>query len=91
MLQFIKLNKKPLKVSTQSNGKDYFRFKNKKYYLDTFLRVHNNAWFNSENYPDFIHGIRNDYYNSYCFTNLCIEIIEGYEIYVNVYELKKEQ
>ena len=36
-----------------------FWYWNKRYYLDDFVRVHNNPWA-CYSYPDFIHGVQSD-------------------------------
>lgn len=85
-MEFIKLNRKPLKVYETITGKSYFNFQHRRFYLNDFLRIHNNPWFNGKNYPGSIHG----FYNSYYY-NIYIEIIEGYEVYINVYKLKEDK
>ena len=80
---FIKVNKRPLSVKTNKKGM-YFIFKKVRYYLDDFIRTHNNPWL-ADIYPDNIIAVNTSNYNSYC-DPLFIEIIDTFDILVNVYE-----
>lgn len=82
MLQFKKLNKKPLKLYYAMEKGAYFNYKNKRYYINDFIRIHQNTWFNDSNYPGFIHGMQqNEYYKP-----LFIELLDGYDTFINVYQ-----
>ena len=85
-MKFVKLNKKPLTIYESETKGSYFNFNNKRYYMNDFIRVHNNMQFNDSNIPDYIHGISQDYYNP-----LYIQYIPDFNDKVNVYkELIKE-
>lgn len=57
-----------------------FWWNNRRYYLDDFLRCHNNPWV-SDNFPEYIHGYEaNEYYHP-----LFIEIADSGDC-LNVYE-----
>ena len=81
MLQFKKLNKKPLKLYYAMKKGAYFNYKNKRYYINDFIRIRRNPWLNESNYPGFIHGIQNEYYEP-----LFIELLDGYDTFINVYQ-----
>ena len=76
---FIKLNKKRLTVKTNSKGM-FFTLKNRRYYLNDFIRIHCNPWL-KDIYPDKIMAVNTDYYKP-----LFIEIIDTFDTYVNCYE-----
>ena len=86
MDKFIKLNDEPIEIEyvedEHQEERDFtpsFWFNNRRYYLDDFMRTHNNPWI-ADTYPENIHGYESDeYYNP-----LYIELI-GDEA-VNVYK-----
>ena len=62
-----------------------FWWNNRRYYLDDFLRCHNNPWV-SDNFPEYIHGYEvNEYYRP-----LFIEIADSGDC-LNVYECTYEE
>ena len=64
-----------------------FWWNSRRYYLEDFLRVHNNIWFpnGDDLYPDYIHGIdQYDWYNP-----IFIELVDDGN-FVNVYEERLE-
>ena len=72
-----------MELSGDDEERDYvpaFWFNDKKYFLDDFLRTHNNPWIGGE-FPEYIHGVEaNEYYKP-----LYIEIIDGGDA-VNIYK-----
>jgi hypothetical protein len=88
MYKFDRLNVEMIPIEQiedeHDSNKDFhesFWWNNRRYYIEDFMRVHNNIWFpQGEEYPDYIHGIETDnYYNP-----IFIELID--DEYVNVYE-----
>ena len=88
MTQFIKLNDEPIEIEFVEDEHDETRdfepsfwFNNRRYYLEDFIRVHNNPWISStDDFPENIHGMEHDsYYNP-----LFIETLGGST--VNVYQ-----
>ena len=90
MNNYIKLNDEPIEIEyvadEHQEEKDFepsFWLAapgyNKRYYLDDFMRTHDNPWIVSD-FPDYIHGIESDNY----YRPIYIEIIDGAA--VNVYE-----
>ena len=51
-----KTNNRWIKVNRTLNGKPYFKHKGKRYYLDDFIRCHDNPWIGTSHYPSYIHG-----------------------------------
>lgn len=83
---FRKLNAEPIPVEyvadEQGDCRDYepsFLFWNRRYYLADFIRVQNNPWFGGADFPEYIHGVEQDYIRP-----LFIEIVDGEE--VNIYD-----
>ena len=87
--EWVKMNNEPIEIERVADEheqeKDYmpsFWFNNRRYYLDDFLRAHNNPWVVSD-FPDFIHGIESsNYYNP-----LFIELIA--DEFINVWAEKE--
>ena len=86
MAEYKKLNVEPIEieyvVDEHDSDKDFkpsFWWNNKRYYLDNFIRTHNNP-FGGINCPEYIHGYEaENYYNP-----LFIELINDEA--VNVYK-----
>lgn len=85
-MTYKKLNVEPIAIEyvedEHEEEKDFqpsFWWDNKRYYLEGFIRTHNNPWCSGE-FPKYIHGYESDSY----FHPLFIEIV-GDEA-VNVYE-----
>ena len=82
MKEFKKLNKRALKIYYDyKQDNNYFNFQGMQFYLSEFCRL-DTPWFSKEyikSFPEYIHGI---WYGGYYY----IEIIEGYEPKVNIYE-----
>ena len=83
-MNYIKLNRRPLKVYDTATGRYFFNFEGRRHSLENFYRTCT-GWTGC-NYPDYIHGVEAGYYDP-----LFIEIIEGYEPTVNVYRTTVEQ
>ena len=84
---FKKLNDDPLPIEyildeERGDFVPVFDWEDETYHLDDFVRVHNNPWVDSGEFPDFIHGEHAFEY----FVPLYIEVV-GDEA-VNVYERK---
>ena len=70
MYQYIKENSSPILIEYVEDEHDETRdftpsfwWYGKRYYLDDFIRCHNNPW-SCGNFPDHIHGYESDnYYN----------------------------
>lgn len=89
MANYIKLNSEPIEIEhvedEHDSSKDFepsFWVRNKRYYIDDFLRCHNNAWI-TDTFPEYIHGIEAEEY----YDPLYIEIVDGGNA-VNAYEYK---
>lgn len=90
---WVKLNEEEIPVETVKDEHDpaknfvpSFWWWGRRYYLEDFIRVHNNPWVGSalyDEFPEYIHGMEADNYHNPLF----IEII-GDEV-VNVYEEKE--
>lgn len=65
--------------------KPSFWYWNKRYFLEDFIRVHNNPWL-CDNYPDFIQGMQADGSRDSYENPIFIELIgdEGVNIYEEV-------
>lgn len=87
---YIKLNKEPIGIEyipdeheEENDFKPSFWFNNKRYFLENFIRCHNNLFGGSDNFPEYIHGYESEeYYNP-----LYIELISDEA--VNVYKYKE--
>ena len=84
MNTYIKLNGEPINIEYMEKEPDgdlipAFIYQNGIYYLDDFVRTHNNPWI-YDDFPENIHGM--DSINHY--NPIFIEIIDGEQ--VNVYE-----
>ena len=83
-----KLNEDPIEIEyvedeheAENDYKPSFWFYNRRYFLDNFIRTHNNPWSGGfTECPEYIHGYEADNY----FNPLFIEIVGGEA--VNVYE-----
>ena len=92
-LNFVKLNDEPIEIEyvedEHDESRDFqpsFWWWNQRYYLDDFIRIHNNPWVSPvyDEYPEYIHAYEsNNYHNP-----LYIEITDDGD-YVNVYEEKE--
>ena len=91
MTEFKKINEEPIEieyVEDEHNEERDFEPSfwlaaagyNRRYYLDSFIRVHNNPWIGASEYPEHIHAVEADEY----YRPLYIELV-GDEA-VNVYE-----
>ena len=87
MVSFVKQNTEPIPIDTiedeHESIRDYqpsFWWNNRRYYLDDFIRCHNNPWIShGSEFPEHIHG-----YESDCYVNpLFIELIG--DSAVNIY------
>ena len=83
---FIKQNKEPViiecVVDEHQEEKDFvpsFWWWNHRYYLEDFVRVHNNPFMGGE-FPDYIHAVQAEEY----FHPLYIELID--DEHINIYE-----
>lgn len=47
----------PSQLDDDDDVSFYFEFDGDKYYLNDFLRVHNNPWFSGDDYPNIIDGV----------------------------------
>lgn len=86
-MAYIKQNEEPIEIEfvedEHDSEKDFqasFWFDNKRYYLDDFIRTHDNPWCAGCDFPEYIHGYESDNY----WNPLYIELI-GDEA-VNVYK-----
>ena len=91
MTEFKKINEEPIEIEYVEDEHDAERDLqpsfwlaaagyNRRYYLDNFIRLHNNPWIGESEYPEHIHAVEDEYYRP-----LFIEIIGGDA--VNVYEM----
>lgn len=95
MLRIEKLNKYPIEVQWEVenpeeydeyiDARPYFYWKEKRYFLDEVIRVHNNG-FIKDIYPRFMHGL-------VClgFDDFFIEILQGIDDYVNIYSIENTE
>ena len=86
MYEYIRLNTEPISIEyvpdeheEKNDFKPSFWFNNKRYFIDDFVRVHNNPWIN-DIFPEFIHAMEQDNY----FHPLFIELIDDETL--NIYE-----
>lgn len=84
---FKKLNIEGIEIKTvpdTAEARDFepsFWWDGKRYYLNDFIRVHNNPWLGAcEDIPEYIHGVQSNAY----YKPLYIELVGS--DYVNVYE-----
>ena len=91
MTEYKKLNDEPIEIEYVEDEHDEaldfqpsFWYWNRRYYLDNFVRVHNNPWMifggALDEYPENIHAVEIDEYHN----PLYIEVVGGDA--VNVYE-----
>ena len=87
MKEFIKVNEEPIEIEytedeheERNDFKPSFWWNNRRYFLENFIRTHNNAWTGPVEYPKHIHAYEADNY----YKPLYLEFI-GDEA-VNVYE-----
>ena len=88
---FKKLNDEPVEIEevedeheAENDFKPSFWFNNRRYFIENFVRVHNNPWMGSvEEYPEYIHAVESENY----FSPLYIELIG--DSAVNVYREEK--
>ncbi len=87
---YFKVNDEPIPIEyvpdeheAENDFKASFWFYNKRYFLENFIRAHNNPWI-TDNFPEHIHGMEAENY----FHPVFIELIS--DEYVNVYEYKPE-
>ena len=90
MMDYVKLNEEPIEIEYVEDEHDEerdfqpsFWFENRRYFLNDFMRTHNNPWI-GDNYPDYIHGYEADEY----YHPLFIELVGG-DVAVNVYRYKE--
>ena len=92
-LNFVKLNDEPIEIEyvedEHDESRDFqpsFWWWNRRYYLDDFIRIHNNLWVSPvyDEYPEYIHAYESDNYHN----PLYVEIVDGGD-YINVYEEKE--
>lgn len=86
MYEYIRLNTEPISIEyvpdeheEKNDFKPSFWFNNKRYFIEDFVRVHNNPWIN-DTFPEFIHAMEQDNY----FNPLFIELINDETL--NIYE-----
>lgn len=87
--EYIKINDEPIEIEYIEDEHDETRdfepsfwVNNRRYYLNDFLRTHNNPWIGGD-FPEYIHGVKADAY----YHPIYIELI-GSDA-VNVYEYKE--
>ena len=90
MMEYVKMNGEPIEVEyvedeheEANDFKPSFWYGNRRYFLDNFIRCHNNPW-SSDNFPEHIHGYEADEY----YHPIFIELVGGDQA-VNVYEYKE--
>lgn len=83
---YVKQNDEPIEIECvkdeHDEEKDFipsFWWYGRRYYLEDFIRCHNNPWVYDE-FPDFVHG----YYEDYIHPVFFIELIE--DLFVNIYK-----
>lgn len=87
MSEYKKMNDEPIEIEyvedeheKVNDFKASFWWNNRRYFLENFLRIHNNPWVGGE-WPEYIHGYEaNEYYHP-----LFVELV-GDNQAVNVYE-----
>ena len=87
---FIKQNEEPVPIECvedeHEEARDFqpsFWWNNRRYYLDNFVRCHNNSWLGPVEYPEHIYAYEADQYVNPIF----IELVDGEHI--NIYEEKE--
>lgn len=85
---FKKLSDEPIPIEyvldEHEESRDFvpsFWFRNRRHYLDDYVRTHNNPWIGCAEFPDYIHGMESEVYVKPLF----IEIVDNGDA-VNVYE-----
>lgn len=85
--EFVKLNDEPISIECvedeheeENDFKPSFWWNNRRYFLDDFVRTHNNAWTGPLSFPDHIHAYEADNY----YKPLYLELVG--DDAVNVYE-----
>jgi len=85
--EFVKLNDEPIEIEyvpdeheEENDFKPSFWFNNRRYFLENFVRTHNNPWIGDAGFPEEIHAYEADTY----WRPLFIELID--DSAVNVYE-----
>lgn len=91
MSRYLKQNVEPVKIETvldeHNEERDFepsFWWNNRRYYLDDFIRCHDNPWTGGD-FPEHIHGYEAENY----FNPLYIETIGDHA--VNIYEYKENE
>jgi len=87
--EFIKQNEEPIEIEyvedeheAENDFKPSFWFNNRRYFMDKFIRAHNNPWIGTgAEFPEYIHEFEADNYHNPLF----IEIVDGGSA-VNVYK-----
>ena len=89
MVEYVRVNEEPIEIEyvldeheEENDFKPSFWWNNRRYFLENFIRTHNNPWVSGE-WPDYIHGYEAESYWNPVF----IELI-GDEA-VNIYEYKE--
>ena len=84
--EFVKQNSEPVPIEyvedEHEESHDFqpsFWWNNRRYFLDNFIRCHNNPWLGCATYPEYIHGIESDNYHN----PLCLELLNDEEL--NIY------
>lgn len=85
---FKKLSDEPIPIEyvldEHEESRDFvpsFWFRNRRHYLDDYVRTHNNPWIGCAEFPEYIHGMESEAYVKPLF----IEIVDNGDA-VNVYE-----
>lgn len=83
-MRYKKLNAEPVMFDfNDAEGKISFEWRGERYYLDNFIRAHDNPYIGG-NFPEYIHGFEAENY----FNPIFIEIVDGGES-LNVYQEEK--
>ena len=87
---FIKQNKDPVPIETvpdeHEESRDFlpsFWWNNRRYFIQDFIRCHNNPWIGPVDYPEHIHAYEADQYVNPLF----IELVD--QEHINIYEEKE--
>ena len=88
--QFIKQNKEPVPIECvpdeHEEARDFlpsFWWNNRRYFIQDFIRCHNNPWIGPVDYPEHIHAYEADQYVNPLF----IELVD--QEHINIYEEKE--
>ena len=88
--KYIKQNKKPVHIEyvedEHEESRDFlpsFWWNNRRYYLNDFIRCHNNPWISCAAFPEYIHAYEADQYVN----PLYIELVD--DEHINIYEEKE--